>query len=647
MFDIDSIKLLIQERKDKLDVLKQSLNVDQDQIDQLTEEVNYLEAAMNRGEIARLLKVGEGFLCAGPDFLGIEEEDVSKFNLSADELNQYNQCLANLPSEQLENFRIRKKLFCILYPEKKDSVDLNSVKGVEDIDPTMTKYGLSDEQIRLFNDLVNQLKGNSKDTTRYVNISSEIIRLYNDAFRKLDSADSASYPGLKSQYFDFIVKNDHLIGEEAKKQLFAGISNYEFASDLKAQYPDEEIKLTVGGVTDLVGALANLTVDSPKYNEYLELLGTSVKELYKVEANRDGLKQAIQAVDASNYLLRNDLTNKLSGLTGLSLELKDNELQRVMRYLDVNYHSLEEGIRNKYYNFVKNNISKNISDVDKVEAINKCFSNIRNTDLLERFKKDFADSPYAIFSNRHTLAYVSVVDNMKSKLSGEQSKHASKSNNFFTGDHHAVKAAAIGKQMEQMDFLYSQGESNFLINHLDESYNKKTEKIIALQKEINQLNAQKANNSMALYQKLIDAKISVRTKKINKLKASQVKIVGQQQKLMVPKTWLKRRKGIIARHYDAKQEVFNTKADGFKEMAVTERKFGGMFKGIKSFWYDLNAGVYKKRADFNQEVLDALRGGTVTNDGGNGYYINKNIVNQFRSMMNRNQNQAGVAPIAI
>ena len=56
----------------------------------------------------------------------------------------------------------------------------------------------------------------------------------------------------------------------------------------------------------------------------------------------------------NNYILRNDLKNKLPNIEGVKLELQDDELETLFKFLDQNYDSLEEKEREKYYSILTN-----------------------------------------------------------------------------------------------------------------------------------------------------------------------------------------------------------------------------------------------------------------------------------------------------
>ena len=90
MFDKELYEIVLKDRESKLNDAKAQNPVNQDEVDNLTKEVNYLKATLIRYKIAVLLGLSNDSSYTSINYLGIEEEDVNDFNLNSTDLAEYN-----------------------------------------------------------------------------------------------------------------------------------------------------------------------------------------------------------------------------------------------------------------------------------------------------------------------------------------------------------------------------------------------------------------------------------------------------------------------------------------------------------------------------------------------------------------------------
>ena len=643
MFDIDILELIIKSKEEKIIALQASGSTNINDIDNLNKEISYLKALIVRYKIAKLLKLDNDKKYIDIDFFGIEEEDINKFNLTPDEINQYNSLVAQIPAEQLQRYKIRKELFEILGQNADENLKDNNHVGVENVDPNLTKYNLTPDQINKFKSLVNKFNSLGPDITKKVNIKEEIKAILKDTINEVNIDDLNQYDSIKGPHLQTINKLLSAINDEDKKDLFTGISNYKLAIDLLDTYPDLSVELDLKGVENLINLITSGSISEEDYDKYVELLCDSINSLYKNDANKNDIERLINSIDKSNYALRYDLSSNLSKVQNVQLNLQDNELSSIFNYLDSNYDKLSEKDRDKCYELLESKLKVDLEDINKIDSINNLLKSVTNKSFLERLKTSFSKNGHAIFSSHHDLSYQSLIKDQISYLEKVKAKYLSKMSSGLSSINafYETRISEIDKEIEKLKKMQLDYDNNALIGLLNSRYNKKSEKIIDLEKDIEELNQMKKKINSRFYNKIIDKKIEYRRRKIAKLQNSKVKIEGAQKKIMTPKLWLSRKRGMIGRHFESKSEVYQNYSDDLRQMAETERNLHSMFSGLKAAFYEFKANWYDEKASFNRSICNIIGKGKVTVKGSNRRLMNKNVLNSIR----QNNTQSAVQTI--
>jgi len=609
----------------------------QDEIDELNKEISYLKAMKARYEIARLLGLDNDNAYRSINYMGIEEEDITDFNLTDEQIATYNSLKSQIPREQLSRYKVRRELFNILGENNNSEFNKDDYVGIEEVNPSLVRYNLDLEQIRRFNELVDSLTDIDLDTTKPVNIKEEILRLIEEAYNKLNIEDLDEYNRIKESYLEKIDKLIEGLEENDKSNLFTNTVNYELASDLSNRYQNVPVKLNMRGVENLFNLLNSSELDEEEYNKYLEMLCANINELYQDEANRETIENLINRVDRSKYSFRNDLLERLSNIENNNLGLSDEELGRFVEFLNEHYNALSPTKKEKYYNLLKRKIDDNINNLDRAEFINGFILSITNKELSARIQKDFLQNDNIKFSNRHLSSYDSLVSETISKLESKMNEYRSKTtNNEVLNTYYQTKAKEIEKEIERLRSLEENYDDNVLIEKLNSEYNDKTTRLIELKKEVEELTRLKESLQSNFHKRIVDKKINNRNEKINKLRESKTRIVGDQKQIMIPKLYINQKKGMVGRHFESKKEVFEDYAHDYREMAEAERNLNGIFSGIKAAFYDFHAGLYGFRADFNNSICEMLNN-RVRVRGNNRHLINREALNAIRA----NQQQLG------
>ena len=628
MFDKDLIELTLKKKREEL---RNTPTTNTSDADRLLREIRYLKATLARYKIAVLLKLDGDPDYVKNDYLGIEEEDVTKFNLNPTQMGEYNHLISLLPGEQLKRFKIRKQMADILGEERSSKFGEGYV-GIENIDPNLTKYGLTKEQIKDFQDLINDINNIAQDSTKSVDVKKEAIEMLESAFNKLNIDDIDQYNNIKGPYLDTIDNLVKHIDEEGKKQVFgAGVSNYEFANDLAQKYPELNIKMDIKGVEKLLNMLENSNLDEDKYNDYMKFLRVNINSLYEDDANKATIENLLNNINLNNFSFRHDLLPITANIKNVDLSLKDDELELVFRFLDTNYDKLDEKDREKYYSLVESKIKCGLDDLDKVDQINSLLLSINNKGLEERLQNTFSSNKHAEFKNQHQTSYQQLVQEEIAKLEKLKSRYVSKKpRSGFMATYYETKEAEIDKEIEKLKQIKENYDNNPLISRLNSTYNKGTERANDLEREIAELKNLKEQVQSKFHSRLIDRKIENRNKRINRLRSIQGRIVGAQKTIMTPKLFVDQKRGMVNRHFEAKEEVFQNYANDYQQMAATERNLKGMFSGIKAAFYDLQANRYQNKATFNQHICDVLANSKVTIKGRNKRMMNKNTLHNIQ-----------------
>ena len=255
MFNLDLAEKILKIKEDELKGIQTNDPTNKTAIEDKEKEINYLKALIVRYKIAVLLKLDNDKDYFSNNYLGIEEEDVNDFNLSSEDLVEYNNLVAQLPKGQLQKYKIRKEMAEILGDNGEKFRD-NEYVGIEKINPNMVKYNLNSQQITDFNNLLSKLNTMSVDTTTPINIKKEAVSEIKKALSKLDVDDINTYNTLKDSCFKTIEELMNSIDENEKKTLFSDISSYSLANDLsEINHSNIPVILNLKGVENLLDEL--------------------------------------------------------------------------------------------------------------------------------------------------------------------------------------------------------------------------------------------------------------------------------------------------------------------------------------------------------------------------------------------------------
>lgn len=631
MFNLELYELLLKKKENDLTELKKNDPSNVKDADILNKEINYLKASIARYKIAVLLKLDQDPDYLKINFFGIEEENVTQFNLTPEELAEYNKLIADIPAEQLQRNKIRRHMAEVLGESISEQYASQDYMGIENINPNLVKYGLTLDQIKDYADLVSQLNALPDDTTKNVNANEEAKKIVEDSFNNLNIESIDTYNKIKDSNLKTIDEYFGYVDDDSKKKLLSNVSNYEFALFLTQKYPDLNVILSINEVERLLGLLSSSSLDESKYNEYLKLICNSIKELYREESNKQDIENIINNMNQDNYELRSDLKSNLPAINNVSFDIKDSELKDVFEYIDLNYNAMDQETRDKYYNLLKDKLNKDISDVNKIEEINKLFMSVSNLDFGNRLKGDLSSKGDTKFGDQHLSSYQTLVSEEIKKLEQKKAKYTNKnSKSGILSAHHQAKIRAIDMEIEELKNINADYENNKALNALDSVYDKGTDKVIEIKKEIEELKQLKSTVQSKFHQNIIDKQIANRNKRIATIQKGKNKIVGVQKKIMAPKLFIEQKKGMIERGFAARDEVFNQYADDYKSIADAQRNLGGMLSGVKAAFYDLQSGVYKTKAEFNQKMCDTLNKGVVRLKESNRRRMNPNDLTQIR-----------------
>ena len=629
MFNIDVVKVILASKESKLTELSGAQNIDQAAIDNLKAEIEYLKLVVVRYEIAKLLGLDSDQNYIKSNFYGVESEDVNAYNLSAEDMARYNELMNQIPVSQVQRSKMRRDLLKMI--NKNLDEKITELRGVEELNPEDDIYRLTEDEQDDFFILAGNMRGLDPDNTKEVNIRRETSETIKSIFVKLNINDRDEYERIKESNLEDIDTLLTSIPDYEHKVFFTGVLNPNLAADLGRKYPNLDVRLSLNGINNLVRKLEGETLDEENYNYYLELLSKNIKKSYEDETKRADIERILNSISEDNYTLRNDVSSKIQDIENVDLSIKFDELSTIYKELDENYDNLDENKREKYYAIVVALISGNIANLDKIDDINKLFMGTKNKELNSRIQGKFSSNKIAKFQKRHFTSYQDLVADRIRKLEAKKSKYASKNAKTELGNvHNDTRVKEIEKEIERLREIEKNYDKNPLIKGLDKNYNKKTDKIIKLEKDLAELKTLKQQVRSKFRKKLIDWRIKRISKKIAKLEKSRIKIVGRQKKIMMPKLWFSEKKGFVGRGYESKAEVFTTYAEDYREMAQTERQLHGMFSGIKAAFYERKARRFEKKAEFNRRMLERLNRGRVTVQGANQQNLPADVLAQVR-----------------
>ena len=669
MFNIEVIKMI--QRKKMRE--QSNANISDDIKDNLKKEINYLNLVIIRYEIAKLLGLENNQDYINVNFLGIENENVHDYNLTPEQMNEYNRLVAQIPPEQMQRYFIRKAMADVIGEENSSKFKDKDYEGIENFNPALIRYNFTTDQIKKFTDLAANLASIGVDSTTRVDVKKEAEDLIRGLFNELNIDDSTKYNNIKNYYFSLMDILLETIDENTKNTIFLDVSNYDLAYDLIMKYPEVKVKMSINGIKSMINNMDLSNMTPEKYDKCLEMLCSNINELYAEDSNKVTIEGLINGVRRENYSLRSDLVSHLGDIENVKLDIQDNEYIDFINYIDGNYDSFKEVDRQKYFSLLKRRIdiandgdvpalleflnknfdklsdqdksnyysllkivvSRDINNLEKTEDLNALLVKLTNKDLSKRLQKDFSNNQNIKFGNKHLSSYDALVQDTVSKLEKKKMEYQKKKENAkgsFFGTYYAVKIKDIDREIERVKKINPAGyENSFVLKNLDDAYNGKTTQIIALNKEIEELKGIKEQLKSNFQKKRIDKKIAKRNEKIKKLQQSKIKIVGKQKKIMLPSLALERRKGRFNDHAESKAEVFTDYANEYKILADTERRMGGYFGKIKALFYDLKSNKYESKAAFNRNMCDLLRASNVKINGSNRYIVASKLLNQARN----------------
>lgn len=637
MFDLDLTKKILKIKEDELTSIQTNDPNNKTAIEAIEKEVNYLKTLIARYKIAVLLKLDKDTTYFNNNYLGIEEEDVNEFNLSSEDLVEYNNLIAQLPKEQLPKYKIRKQMAEIL-GENGEKFKKNEYVGVENINPSMVKYNLNSQQITEFNNLVSKLNAMDKDSITYVDLNQEQLKISKDkltelkkAFNELNVEDMTVYENLKDSNMKKIDDLITQVEENEKKDLFKDINNYQFAFDLSSKYENMSIELGLNGVKNLLSELEFMEVTDPKYADYIELFCSNVNRLYSDDNNKKDIESLINSIGKYNYTLRYDLSTHLSAIKDTHLKLEDDEVETLFRKLDIEYNGLADEEKDKCLKMLSDKINKESENLDKVGDLNKLFKSATNDAFSEKLESMVNKNENIEFGHQHKSSYQILIEEQIKKIDNKilmYEVHNPKTS--IMREHYDIKIKELEREKEKLKNLELEFSKNIVLNKLDSVYDKNTDKSIQIQREIAELEKLKETVNSKFHQKKIDQNLMKRKLKMYKLKNSRNRLIGIQKKIMLPKVWVNQKKGMIERSFDARVEVGQNYAEDYAKMAELYNNLDGMFNGIKASFYEFKSGRYQSKAEFNQKVCDMLNNAKVTVKGSNRTSISKNLLDKIR-----------------
>ena len=634
MFDKEIIERIIKNKTAEMSRLR-SIGAETFKItiDFRKKEINYLNALLTRYKIAELLKLDKDLNYINVNYFGIEEEKPEDYNLTDEEKKEFDSLVSKLPQEQLAKFKIRKNMAEVLGDEVSEQYKNNNYYGIENFDPDLfinrAKYGLLAKQIEEFKDLKEKFSKCDDDNTKYVDISKEVINVFKDIFNVLNNGNE--YENIKEQYLNTIEKLMVVIKDEDKNFMLSSISKYQFFSDLKEKYPELNIKLNMKGAESLLEFLETPGIDEDKYNEGIKLFCDTIKELYKDDNNKSYIENLLNSID-NNYALRFDLKPYLSEMKNINIGLKDSELSPAIDYLDFNYSNLEETTRNKCYDLVKSKIERDIVDENKAANINEKISNIKNEEFSERLQNDFVRNNTNQVNLQHLNSYKELVQDTIDKLENKKKKYLGK---IYNSERKRIsneaKIKSIDKEIEMLKQLEINYDDSRSLNELDASYNYNTKRIAELKQELEELKSLKEQ---------VSAKFKRRNLELFELQHSQIKILDKQKRIMAPKLWIERKKGMLNRHFESRAEILNEYAEDYEKKTKPQGELNDMFSEIKNTFYERKVSKLRSRANFNQKICEILQNSNISVRGYIRRKINKNTLNASR----QNQQQQAQGP---
>lgn len=632
-FQTEFIEWLIEKREQEL----AQEGIGQSIVDRLTMEINYLKALLVRYEIAKIVQLDKDPSFMDKDYFGVEEISLGNLNLSGDDIKKIFELRAQLPKEQFDIYKKRVRLAEIIYSNAEISID--SLDNIELAVHMLDQFHLSEEAKAEFLLIADEIKSLGQSTTKIVPYREEAFSTLQEAVSSLNVENIDDYINLKESNFKKIEQVISFISGEKLNSLFMGIHNYQFALDLMGKYPNIKATVDMGTVEKLLNILESSTLEEEQYSQYLDLLCSSLEQLYTIEENKQVIEDLLNQIDSSKYKLRLGLDTKLHGIQNVDFSIKDNEIEALFSFIDHNYDSLDEATREAYYHLIEEKLKDASKNIQTIDLVNQFTMKVTNKALEDRLRKIFSKTSNIKFANQHDDIFQSIVKDHIDALQKEKATLEKKKQKGFLFDaRYDARIREIDKEIVELQKMNSDTD-NRKIQDLDKSFNENIDKIIKMEKDLDHLKQLRESVKLRVFKNVVDKKIEKREKKLKKLESKRVKIVGEQTKKLIPEVKLRLSENKKIRFHEARGEVFQTYADDYAKAAETERNLHGMFSGIKAAFYDFKANSYQRKADFNVSMCERLRDRKIALKGANERRISSST---YEMAVQTNQQQVAV-----
>lgn len=473
---------------------------------------------------------------------------------------------------------------------------------------------------------------NPSDESDYVTIRNEIIALnpndavvdfaamrpllLADAMDKLNNASTASaYRTLKAQYFPVIeefMRTDH----DATVAYFKNVGNPNFAADLKQEYPNEEVLLSVAGTDKILKHIKRLTEGSDDYKNELKLFKENFARLYENPANHTELNRILNSARrSSKFEFRYDLQEALADIDGLNADLgiRDSELADFAREVSAKFERNDKPeLQEKLYAMLKAKLEKDLADQATVASANAALANINNIKLDLKLQKDLERfNQVAVYKHPNLLAYTKDIEAKITKLTAKKDQLIAVPKLNLEG-YALVRQidAAIAKLNNSLTTIDPAQVQRFNPTQANAA-NVGTDALSRTQAALDSVNTQLADpNISPMHKASLTKQKGVYEKKIAKLQqSSNVRLAGSRFFLFPREKVQELGEVLTARELrTAREDAYAQYWNELREEAQNLRSAGGFVNNIKALIVSGHANLVRKELN---------RAAIVRNNGGN------------------------------
>ena len=484
MYNIELVRILKTHKELELNELKNNPSSSSIEIKELEDEIKTLEIYIIRYEIAKIIGYDNNESFKKINYIGIENEDFSKMNLTREQLDELERLKSKLPTYNADLFKERLEMAKMLKLDEDKELQAVNYEGIENNNPNSMRFKLSIPEIAKFNDLRNKIIMYKKDNNyRNANINMLAKATVDKLISKLNSMAIDDYRANKDDNLNELFRLlDLFEGEKS----FPEINNYEFANDISKKYPTIKLKIAPKQILELIDYLNhNMEMNKETYNDYMRILVISINDLLQEETITDETNAIIDKINKSNYSLRIDINSRLSNDR---INFKDRDIESLLNYLDKNYNKIEKEERDKMCSFLCSRLLSSIKEVDNADRINNLIAGVQNKEFRELLRNNLQKSESIIFSDQHESSYSSLIDDKIRQLEEKKKRYLSKKTGIEAFDiMYQTRAREIDQEIEKLKKLKLNYDDSYVINQLDEQYNSRSAKIIKIQKEIKEL----------------------------------------------------------------------------------------------------------------------------------------------------------------